>query len=226
MPSTATDGRPDGQPVRAPDTLRVEPPGGQARRLRWSHLALGLAVLLAGALVGQALLSRVGDREPVLALSEPLERGETLTAAHLEVVGVGTDAPLRLVEASRRSELLGRTATADLEAGTLLAPEHLTAGPTAGAGQTVVGLALAPGAYPTARLGAGDRVRVVRIPDPQADDGLPTAVLAEDAVVLGVEALSETAKTRLVEVALDDALAAEVLALAAEDRIRLGLAGG
>jgi hypothetical protein len=45
-----------------------------------------------------------------------------------------------------------------ISAGTLITPEMLTDGSAVPAGQAVVGAVLAPGAYPTASLRAGDAV--------------------------------------------------------------------
>jgi hypothetical protein len=192
-----------------------------------SWIALGLLVLLGSGLLGAVTVARVAAREPVLALAQPIDRGEALTAAHLTVVDVGTDADVALVTDTDRDTVIGRTATAGLEAGTLLSPSQFTEGPTVPAGSSVVGLALAPGEFPTTAIRPGDLVTIVRTPaqTPAAPaDGQP-ARLVESAEVYAVEVLSETAHTRMVSVVVPDDIVAEVTAAAAAGRVRLALVG-
>lgn len=221
------DFRNDGPTHAEPDRLRVTAPSTPGRRPRTSWIALGLLVLLGSGLLGAITVARVAAREPVLALAQPIGRGEPLTAAHLTVIDVGTDADVALVAATDRDTLLGRTATAGLDAGTLLSPSQFTEGPTVPAGSSIVGLALAPGEYPTTATRPGDLVTIVRTPaqTPTAPaDGQP-ARLVEAAEVYAVEVLSETAHTRMVSVVVPDDIVAEVTAAAAAGRVRLALKG-
>ena len=206
--------------------LRLDPPQGQARRPRLSWIALGLAVVLAGGLFGAITLARVADRTPVLALAGPIERGETLTADHLRTVHVAADEPLDLVPADRRGELVGLTAVSSLPAGSLLTRGQFTDGPRLEAGSSVVGLALQPGEYPTAALAPGDRVEVVRTPDPtgvRGDGAAGAAVLTDDAEVFAVEALSETSPVLMVSLTVPREVAPAIAAAGAQGRVRLVL---
>lgn len=226
--AAVTEHRGNGPTRTAPDRLRLEPPGGQRRRPRTSWIALGLLVLLGFGLAGAITVARVADRKPVVALAQPIQRGEQVTEAHLRVVRVGTDDPVDVVGASERDRLVGLTATTSLGGGTLVSREQFTGGPSLGQGQSVVGLALAPGQYPTASLRPGDVVMVVRTPGPngvdRAADGQVT-VLAESAEVFAVEPLSETARTLMVSIAVPEQLAAPIAAAAAQDRVRLVMVG-
>jgi Flp pilus assembly protein CpaB len=221
-PPAAKTQRPRG---RGPD-LRLDPPAGQARRPKLSWVALGLAVVLAGGLFGAITLARVADRAPVLAMAMPIERGETLTDDHLRVVNVAADEQLPLVSADDRAQLVGLTATGPLPAGNLVTREQFSDGPQVADGFSVVGLALQPGEYPIAALTPGDRVEVVRTPDPtgaRSDGGSGASVLTDDAEVYAVGPLSETRAGPMVSLTVPQDTGPAIAAAAAEGRVRLVL---
>ena len=225
--ATTTEFRSNGSTRTEPERLRLDPSGRSGRRPRTSWIALGLLVLVGFGLFGAITVARVAGREPVLALAQPIERGEQLTATHLAVVNVGTDDAVALVAASDRDDLLGLTATAGLEAGTLVTRSQFAEGPTVAAGYSVVGLALDPGEYPTATLRPGDLVVVVRTPastPTEREDGGST-VLVESAEVFAIETLSETAHTVMTSIVVPEAVVAEIASAAAQDRVRLALMG-
>ena len=219
----------DGKPLARGAALRLEPPAGQARQRKLSWVALGLVVILTGGLFGVVTLARVADRTPVLALAGPIERGEALTEAHLRVVNVASDEQLPLVPATDRDGLVGLTATGPLPEGALLADGQFSDGQQVAAGFSVVGLALQPGEYPIAALTAGDRVEVVRTPDPtgaRSDGGTGAAVLADDAEVFAVGPLSETSAGLMVSLTVPADAGPAIAAAAAEGRVRLVLVPG
>lgn len=224
--ATTTHVRGNGSTRTEPERLRLDPahPG---RRPRTSWIALGLLVLVGFGLFGAIIVARVAAREPVLALAQPIQRGEQLTPAHLVVVNVGTDDAVALVGAADRDELLGLNATSGLEAGTLVTRSQFAEGPTVAAGSSVVGLALAPGEYPTAAMRPGDLVLVVRTPATTPlgrEDSGPT-ILAGSAEVFAVEMLSETARTVMVSIVVPERVVPDIAAAAASGRVRLALVG-
>ena len=208
---------------RATSDLRLDVPAGQARRPKLSWVAVGLVVVLLAAVMGAITIARIADREPMLALAAPIVRGEVLTDDHLAVVHVATDDQLATVPADQRQALVGLVAEADLTTGTLLTRDQLADGPSLPDGWSVVGLALDPGEYPMSALTAGDRVEVVRTPDPSGvpSDGSAPEIIAGDAEVFAVELLSESARSLMVSLAVPADVAAGVAASAAEGRIRL-----
>ena len=223
--ATTTENRTNGSPRTDPAALRLDAAGQQQRRPRTSWIALGLLVLVAFGLLGAITVARVAGRAPVLALAQPVERGEQLESADLMVVSVGTDDNVAVVPSADRDELLGLTATAGMEAGTLVNRGQFAVGPSVAAGSSVVGLALVPGQYPTVNLRPGDRVVVVRTPasTPTGEDDRGATVLADRAEVFAVEPLSETARTLMVSIVIGQDAIPEVAAAAAADRIRLAL---
>jgi hypothetical protein len=91
---------------------------------------------------------RAGTREPVLALARPVMAGQVITASDLRVVGVSAAGPVSLVPAWRQAQVTGRTATASLPAGSLLAAGDIGAPSSPGRGRAWLGVALKPGRYP------------------------------------------------------------------------------
>lgn len=226
MSTTTRPPRPSARRGVSGAELRLYPPTGQARRPKVSWVLSGLVVVLAGALFGAVTLARVADRVPVLALAQPIERGETLTDDHLRAVHVASDEPLPLVAAADRDLLVGLTAIGPMPAGSLLARDHFSDGPQVAAGFSVVGLALQPGEYPIASLAPGDHVEVIRTPDPtgaRSDSGVGAAVLADDAEVFSIGPLSDTSTGLMVSLTVPHDTGPAIASAAAEGRIRLVL---
>lgn len=220
--STTTPTRSAADPALDGD-IRLEPPGGQRRRRRLSWIAIGVAVALAAGVLGAVTIARVADRQSVVALAVPIERGQSVTADDLTTVRVASDAVVDLTPAQDLRGLVGLVATSDLPAGTLIQAGLLASAPVVPSGWTVVGLALEPGAYPTNDLAIGDLVTVVRTPDAVtgtagADDKPVTLAQAQ---VYDVQPLSDTAQTLMVSITVPEDRGADVAAAAAQDRVRL-----
>lgn len=225
--TATTEVRENGSTRTDPGRLRLDPPGRTQRRPRTSWIALGLLVLVAFGLFGAITVARVADRQPVLALAQSIERGEQLSREHLMVVNIGTDDAVAVVPAAERDDLVGLTATVPLDAGALISETQFAEGPSVPSGSSVLGLALAPGEYPTATLRPGDEVVVVRTPSTSPSDGAadgPT-VLAAGSEVFAVETLSETAHTVMVSIVVPEGAVPEIAAAAAAGRVRLALVG-
>lgn len=185
------------------------------RRVRVPQLALG--VLLAGlAALGFVLFNAASvQRTPVLALAADVERGQVLQAEDLRVVHVGTDDVLALTPADRPELLVGRAVVTDLAAGTLVTADQVAAGATLTPGAGVVGLALAPGQYPTPRLAMGDQVSVVEVSG-------ELVMLVETAEVVGIEPVG-TQGQRFVSLQTGESEASVVAQAAATGEVRLVL---
>ena len=140
-------------------------------------LAVVCALVLAG---GRA---HAGGREPVLALARPVAAGQVITASDLRVVDVSAAGPVSVVPAWRRDRVAGRTATASLPAGSLLAAGDV-GGPSPARGRAWLGVALKPGRYPPG-LSPGQHVGVLTAP-PLGSGSRTRARLAGYAVVLWI----------------------------------------
>lgn len=220
-PSTRRSGPTgNGQPAVP---FRLEPPH---RKVQVPQLLIAVFVVVVSALVAVVLFSQAAAREPVLALAHPVERGQVISSDDLMVAFVATDDPIATLSPEAASGLVGLTAVADLEAGTILTGAHFVSRSLLDAGEGVVGLALSPGEYPTPRLAPGDRVDVVitdrASPDPDATN---TVVVVGSAEVFDVAELG-TQGNRFISLRMPAATAAEVAGAASGGRVRLVLVAG
>ena len=143
---------------------------------------------------------RSGSREAVLALSWPVAAGQVITVSDLRVVDVSTAGPVSLVPAWRLAQVAGRTATAGLPAGSLLAAGDVGA-PSPDRGQAWLGVALMPGRYPPG-LSPGQHVGVLAAAAPGSGDRAPARV-AGYGVVLSVTAVPVPGAAAEIVVELD-----------------------
>jgi hypothetical protein len=208
---------PSGNGPQSTSQLRLEPP---RRRVQVPQLRIAVFLVAIGALVAVVLFSRAAAREPVIALAQSVERGQVVAADDLMVVYVASDDPIATVGSDQNSMVVGLTAVADLEAGTILTPAQFVSGNVLASGEAVVGVALAPGEYPTLRLAPGDPVDVV-VTDPAAEAGRVIVL----AVVFDIAELG-TQGDRFVSLQIPADKAAEVAAAASADRVRLVLVAG
>ena len=177
------------------------------------------------ALAAVVLFSRAAARTPVLALATGVERGEALGSDDLLIAYVATDDPINTVSPDDAPSLVGLTAVADLEAGTIVTPAHFVARSLLDAGEAVVGMALAPGEYPTFLLAPGDQVDVVLTDRPSAESGSTEGTILASAEVFDVAELG-TQGERFVSLRLPAHDAAGVAAAAAAGDVRLILVNG
>jgi hypothetical protein len=166
----------------------VPPPPGSVRRQRRPVLiGVAVALIVIGALGAGAFVVSAGQKVAVLALAQPVERGQVIERADLVTANVAVDPALSPVPAARLAEVVGQRAALDLARGSLLTREGVSDAPRPGAGQSLVGVALQPGQLPNERLLPGDRVRLVVS---GADAGEVSVSVTE------AEVVSVTARTR------------------------------
>jgi hypothetical protein len=205
---------------------RPAPPGPlkptRARR-RPALIALGLALVALSVLGSVYLVSTLGQTYQVLAITKDVARGAPVTAANLGVaelpVGAGSTL-LKPVLADQLDEMTtGKVATADLKAGQLLAADSVATELRPPAGQSIVGIALAPNQMPTQALKAGDSVRVVETP---ATGGEPPAraPFAIAATVVSTQQITIGEQT-VVDVQVTSSTAADLAARAASGRVAI-----
>ena len=218
-PTSTSDPKVSGDGERTLSRFRLDSP---RRRVQVPQLLVAVLLVSLSALAAVVLFSRVAARDPVLALANPVERGQVVAAEDLRVVYVGTDDPISSMPSDGLSSLVGLTAVADLEAGTIVTPAHFVAGAVLADGEGVVGLALSPGEYPTPRLAPGDLVDVIST-EPESSQA--DAVLAAAAEVFDVAELG-TQGQRFVSLRMPADTAGAVAQAAAEGQVRLVLVSG
>jgi Flp pilus assembly protein CpaB len=190
------------------------------------QLLIAVFVVAVSALVAVVLFSGAAAREPVLALAEPVERGQVISSGDLMVVFVASDDPITTLSSEAASGIVGLTAVADLEAGTILTGAHFVSRSVLDVGEGVVGLALSPGEYPTLLLAPGDRVDVV-VTDggSSVSDSTSTRVVVRSAEVFDVAELG-TQGDRFISLRVPATAAAEVAGAAGAGQVRLVLVAG
>ena len=213
------------------DDLSVVSRSGPTRR-RPSWVLLGsLLVGLAG-LLGAWVFTATTERISVMVAARDISPGEVITATDMSVVEMGKAGDLRAVQPSQQSLLVGRAARGPIPAGTVLNTGLFAEpGQVIPAGFVVIGAALDPGAAPTARLAAGDRVEVLGTVHVTASlpDGSPTpqaSVLAAGTVWSVEPASKGTATAKLwVSILVPEDTQTSVVQAAADGRLRLALTG-
>lgn len=228
---------------------RHVPGGGQRRKVDVPQVLVAV-LLVAGCALGALVWSAASnERVPVLALAADVGRGEQLGAGDVRVVNIDTDTEIASVPASSLGNFVGSVATADLSAGTVIAPSQFAIGEPLGTGEAVVGAALDDGEYPVPDLRPGDLVDAYlmpastasasargtdggEIPDPagiagrEPEESPPTGdVLDVRLLAAGVEVYSVTLGTNDVFVSLraPSELAGDIAGAADLGRLRLVL---
>src|SRR6476660_1260436 len=143
------------------------------RRSRISEIVIGVVVVLAFGLGVVLWHASTTHSELALVLTRPVRAGQTLPADALASHAVQVGSSVSHVPASEASRVVGKVATADLAAGTLVAPGFFVAQPTVPAVSTVVAAALVPGQFASFGLRPGPAVDAIRTADAAAGGGGP-----------------------------------------------------
>ncbi|MDA8062447.1 MAG: SAF domain-containing protein [Actinomycetota bacterium] len=187
MAEVATAARRNGQHPTA--ARRTPPAPGVGRRRQLPLVVVGVLLVVGCALAFADASLRLGTREEVLVVAQPVAAGQVLSPADLRSVRVSTGAGLDVVAAGAEGSVVGRRAAVPLVAGSLLTTAEVGSAPAVGSGSDVVALGLRAGAYPPA-LAPGDRVEVVPVPGSSSGSatGSVTAGSPVDATVLALDA--------------------------------------
>ena len=171
------------QPPAVPPPAAVRAPSAPRDR-KPALAALGLLLVLVGALASVYLQQRAGDRVGVAEISRRIPQGQPVLPADLTEVMVAVDSGIDYVTWSQvqHGALSQYTATTDLLPGTLLVGPMLSGSVPLPQGQEVVPLALKDGNFPVG-IQVGDTVSVYYVSNKNSDatgqqyltDGFTTA---------------------------------------------------
>lgn len=212
-PAPRTNGRDGRAPVRVAPT--------RTRRVPW--VALGVVLVIAGALLFGLLVQSAGERVAVVVAARDIDPGQVIEASDLRIVEVAIDGQASTVPASQRASLIGKTAAARVPADALVSPAHFAEGSVLADGEVVVGALLGPGGLPVPNLRAGDEVLLLAARDPeQSEDGAePLGIATVYMVSPGTQS-----GTQFVSLAVDQRIAQRVTDAAAAQLLRLVLQPG
>jgi hypothetical protein len=182
-----------------------------AARRNTPLLAVGVVLVVIGALASAALRSGAAQRVPVLVVARPVMAGAVVTDADLREVDLSPAQGVTTVPASRRDDVIGRRAGSPLTPGMILSESLLASGAKLQSGEAVVPLALTAGRVPV-EVGPGDRVAVMVSGSPTGTvDGAAPNVLAEGRVLSISPNVNDATVVSLV---VEEASAADVMAAA------------
>ena len=195
--------------------------GGQRHR-SWGLVTVAALSVLGTGLAVAAWGLHAGQKESVLALGEPVSKGQVIARDDLvttSVSGVSGAIPVGEI-----NTVVNQTAAVDLVDGQILTSQMFAASAVPASGEATVGLALDPARVPGAGLDPGDVVDVIAVPGGDTAQKDPAAldtpeVLAADASVYSVEGAATAGGQVLVTLVVDAADAARISAYSTQNRV-------
>ncbi|MFD9469319.1 SAF domain-containing protein [Streptomyces goshikiensis] len=178
---------PVGGAAAAPRVLRQ-------RRRRPGLIALSVALIAAGGLLGALLFTASGQRTAVLVVARDVPVGAPITDADLTTASLALDPAVKAVPAAKKPGTVGQRAAVALKAGALLSPSQVTAVSLVKPSEQLVGVALKPSQLPASRLAPGQQVLIVSTPDAaqpaggKPAEGAAPKTLAATVVAVGLPA--------------------------------------
>lgn len=195
---------------------------GGSRHRSWGLVTVAALCVLGSALAVAAWGLHAGQKESVLAIGEPVAKGQVIAREDLlttSVSGVAGAIPVGDIDT-----VVNQTAAVDLVDGQILTSKMFAASAVPAAGAATVGLALDPARVPGAGLDPGDVVDVIAVPagdtaqkDPAALD--TPEVLAVGAGVYSVDGAASAGGQVLVTLVVDSADAARISAYSTQNRV-------
>jgi len=202
----------------------LEAPRAIKPRRRHGLIALGVALVVVGALTAGWLVQMTTASAQVLAVTRDVARGVPIQADDLAAVPVPGSRVLRTVPAGDLGKVVGKVAAVDLRPGSLLSPDSFADKLIPGPGRSLVGVSLDAAHRPGVTLHAGDLVRFVQAPVINGDAPPPGSEVSVPAVVVSTSTGDTvTGSVLIVNVEVDADDAAQLAALAASGRATLVL---
>lgn len=202
-------------------------PGVRIRTKR-SRLWVAAAVtaVLAGGLFNVVLFASAGHPNSVFVVARPIARGTTLTAQDLKTLALVAGQQTASLAADRPDFVIGKVATVDLPAGSLITTSSIATSLPVPDGKALVGLSLKPAQLPASPVVAGDHITIVPIVDGVAGSvdhsagSVPTDSVS--AVVSDTSANAQTGTT-IVDVYVEETVAADLTSRAASGAVAIYL---
>lgn len=188
-------------------------------RRRPALIAMGVALAILGGLGSFYYASTLSNTVTVLETKSDIARGAEITAADLTTLEITGGQGTNAFTPNQSSQVVGKVASVDLPAGTLVTPKNVGEGLTIKAGQSIVGIALTVSQMPGYPLSAGDSVRVVDTPVAQ---GEPPATTPESfAATVFTAKYNEKTSQWIVDLVVAESKAADIAARTATGRVAL-----
>jgi len=193
------------QVVTSPDDLDED----RRQRRRVPEMAIGLVLVLVGALSSLWLFSSLSDTEAVVQTSRAIRRGEVITESHLQVVMINEQDSVKFVRPESAADLVGRVAAVNLDAATPLTLSMLERRSSLVAGEALTSVAMEPGSFPP-DLEVGDTVVVALVPDIVVAEAKPPRLFEGSVVVWSIQQPEGLFGTAIVTLRSTPELAVEI----------------
>lgn len=191
----------------------ARPAGVQLRPRRSPRLvALGVLLVVLGALGAAALYTAGNDRHDAIIMARDVARGRLITADDVTLVSVPADLDVDFTDGAKLGEVVGQRALTDLPAGAFPTTRHFGDAPIP-RGTSLVGLQLGPGRMPGTQLEPGSPVQLVSLAEGDQD--------VVDAVVAKAPTLTDDGSGFVLDVLVADDVAHRIARLAAAGQIAL-----
>jgi Flp pilus assembly protein CpaB len=148
------------------------------------RVVVGLLLFFVGILATSGIIRRAQERTPVLVATQSLEPGRTIEKSDLRVAELGLSPGVASLPANELEAVTGSVLRAPLEAGQVITPGAVAAGPAVGAGQVAISVGVAPQHAAGGSLRSGDRVQLLATEDTDRPTATTTLLLS------GVEVIS------------------------------------
>lgn len=184
-------------------------------------LAAAIVLIVLGALAGYFIYTSASKSTQVFVAATNISRGDTITDQSLTTLSIAAGQNTAGIAPADIDQVLGKVATTDLPAGSLVTKNTVSSSLPGADGQATVGLLLSPQQLPVQQLAAGDKVLLVPIvPQTMGTQAIPEPIPATVSVV---RAPREDGKVRI-DVFVNPQSAASVATNAASDTLALYIA--
>lgn len=181
------------------------------RKQRVPEMAIGIALVIGGALGSLLLFQSATNTITVVSASHFLSRGHVVTPSDLVAMELSEQSGKTFVQASDAQSLIGKSMAIDVDSSTPIHPSMLQLRDPLASGEALTSTAVQVGDFPPA-LADGDRVQVVFAPDMSSGGAVPPALYGQVVTVWSI-------------VQPDNSLSAAVITLRGPIDLALAIAG-
>ena len=211
MLNVLTRSRPSmsGKSVAPPDALQQS--AKSSRKQRVPEMAIGIALVIGGALGSLVLFQSATNTITVVSTSHLLSRGHVVTTSDLVAMELSEQSGKIFVKASDAQSLVGKSMAIDVGPSTPIQPSMLQIRDPLASGEAITSTAVEVGDFPPA-LADGDRVQLVFATDNSSGGALPPVLYGQVVTVWSI-------------VQPDNSLGAAVITLRGPIDLALAIAG-
>ena len=184
---------------------------GSPRNRRVPEMAIGIALVIGGALGSLLLFQSATNTITVVSASHSLLRGHVIAPSDLLAMELSEQSGKTFVQAADAQSLVGKSMAIDVEPSTPIHPSMLQVRDPLTVGEALTSAAVDVGDFPPT-LADGDRVQVVFAPDITSGGALPPALYGQVVTVWSI-------------VQPDNSLSAAVITLRGPVDLALAIAG-